>query len=573
MACKLHLFILITVVFIAYYNSTKCGFVFDDISAVRDNKDVRQKTPIKNLLLNDFWGTPMIQERSHKSYRPFCVLTFRINHWFNGLNASGYHFVNVVLHTIVCVQMYFFGCRLLGSSFMSFIASLIFALHPVHTEAVTGVVGRAELLSAIFSFFVLYFYEKSAYKNDNLEKNQCSNQPLKSVNGSCAVSNNNKSSQFLSHDKTSWFYMFLAFICVILATLSKEQGLTIVGVCVIYDIFIICNASLPELYMLVISLINFSFEKVPKFYWNTFKRILFFFITTIILLFFRIRIMGAQLPIFTNFDNPAASLSGLPRILTFNFMLPLNSWLLICPSWLCCDWTMGTIPIIEGLNDFRNVYTLSFYLFFLILFASIIRKSFYSSTSSHCGNSSGVDCSQTFFIHNDTNKIILFLSLIIFPFIPASNLFFPVGFVVAERILYIPSIGYCFLIALGFNKISCFINPYQKNSFNKMQKPYNSSNNFKNENLNTHEHKKNSVLPSINHIFLVICILSFFIKTVHRNEDWLDEETLFISALKVNKRNAKLYNNVGHALENKPDLANALRWKKYLKFCIYIVWF
>jgi len=38
----------------------------------------------------------------------------------------------------------------------------------------------------------------------------------------------------------------------------------------------------------------------------------------------------------------------------------------------------------------------------------------------------------------------------VFPFIPASNLFFPVGFVVAERVLYVPSMGFCLFVAVGF---------------------------------------------------------------------------------------------------------------------------
>jgi len=43
------------------------------------------------------------------------------------------------------------------------------------------------------------------------------------------------------------------------------------------------------------------------------------------------------------------------------------------------------------------------------------------------------------------------LALTVFPFIPASNLFFPVGFVVAERVLYAPSMGFCLLVAVGFH--------------------------------------------------------------------------------------------------------------------------
>ena len=45
--------------------------------------------------------------------------------------------------------------------------------------------------------------------------------------------------------------------------------------------------------------------------------------------------------------------------------------------------------------------------------------------------------------------LLLALSWTVIPFLPASNLFFPVGFVVAERILYLPSMGFCLLLAMG----------------------------------------------------------------------------------------------------------------------------
>lgn len=44
---------------LCYYNALDCGFVFDDISAIKDNRDLRQHTPLKNVFLDDFWGTPM----------------------------------------------------------------------------------------------------------------------------------------------------------------------------------------------------------------------------------------------------------------------------------------------------------------------------------------------------------------------------------------------------------------------------------------------------------------------------------------------------------------------------------
>jgi hypothetical protein len=42
-----------------YYNSCYCGFVFDDISAIKDNRDLRPHSPLVNIFFNDFWGTPM----------------------------------------------------------------------------------------------------------------------------------------------------------------------------------------------------------------------------------------------------------------------------------------------------------------------------------------------------------------------------------------------------------------------------------------------------------------------------------------------------------------------------------
>ncbi len=41
---------------LCYYNTLSCGFVFDDISAIKENRDLRPHTPLKNIFFNDFWG-------------------------------------------------------------------------------------------------------------------------------------------------------------------------------------------------------------------------------------------------------------------------------------------------------------------------------------------------------------------------------------------------------------------------------------------------------------------------------------------------------------------------------------
>ena len=127
---------LLLLILVVYLNALKCGFVFDDISAVLDNKDLKPHTPWTSLFWHDFWGTPMSREHSHKSYRPLCVLTFRLNYLVHGLEPWGYHLTNIILHALVCIMYY----RLLKalkvySLRVASISSYLFALHPIHTEA------------------------------------------------------------------------------------------------------------------------------------------------------------------------------------------------------------------------------------------------------------------------------------------------------------------------------------------------------------------------------------------------------------------------------------------------------
>ena len=122
---------------LAYLNSLSCGLVYDDIGAIRKNMDLRPNTPWWNLLYNDYWGQPMGDELSHKSYRPLTVATFRLNYMLHELEPLGYHLVNVLLHSAV-VYLYVLLCGVVFSEvWPALIAGLLFAVHPIHTEAVS----------------------------------------------------------------------------------------------------------------------------------------------------------------------------------------------------------------------------------------------------------------------------------------------------------------------------------------------------------------------------------------------------------------------------------------------------
>ena len=122
---------------LVYINTLDCGFCFDDSSAIESNQDLRPNTPWTNLIWDDFWGTPMHIEGSHKSYRPLCVATFRLNYLLHELQPMGYHLLNVLLHGAVC-YLYVQLCGVVFSAvWPALIAGLLFGVHPVHTEAVS----------------------------------------------------------------------------------------------------------------------------------------------------------------------------------------------------------------------------------------------------------------------------------------------------------------------------------------------------------------------------------------------------------------------------------------------------
>lgn len=127
-------------------------------------------------------------------------------------------------------------------------------------------------------------------------------------------------------------------------------------------------------------------------------------------------------------------------------------WLLFHPWWLCFDWSMGCVPLVSRLSDPRLLAAVIFWACLVCLLGWTIcrlhrpKGRYDSAISSTC-------CTISHF-SNSHRLVALSISLLVLPFLPASNLFFRVGFVLAERVLYLPSSGYCLLIALGVTTLA-----------------------------------------------------------------------------------------------------------------------
>ena len=157
--------------------------------AILENQFIIGASPVSGLLQSDFWGVPLSHSGSHKSYRPLTSLSFKINWMLTGPSPLFFHATNVLLHGIVTfIYMQFMASKVPAK--ISRTAGILFSVHPIHSEAVCGIVGRADILSAVFYLLTL-----------------------------------------LVHKSHGW--SLLTPLLATAAMLAKEQGVTVLGVCFI----------------------------------------------------------------------------------------------------------------------------------------------------------------------------------------------------------------------------------------------------------------------------------------------------------------------------------------------------
>ncbi|XP_073733858.1 protein O-mannosyl-transferase TMTC1 isoform X2 [Callorhinus ursinus] len=458
---------------LCYGRSLQGEFVHDDVWAIVNNPDVRPGAPLRwGIFTNDFWGKGMAENTSHKSYRPLCVLTFKLNILLTGMNPFYFHAVNVILHCLVTlVLMYTCDKAVFRNRGLAFATALLFAVHPVHTEAVAGIVGRADVLACLFFLLAFLSYNRSV---DQHHVGEC------------------------FPPTTSPFFLLLSLFLGTCAMLVKETGITVFGVCLVYDLFSLSHKQ-EKSYLTARSNRNFLLTMRPFL-----KRATLVISYVIVVLYFRLWIMGGSMPLFSEQDNPASfSPYILTRFLTYSYLLAFNVWLLLAPVTLCYDWQVGSIPLVETIWDVRNLAT--------ILLAIVM-----TLLSLHC---------LAAFKRLEHKEVLVGLLFLVFPFIPASNLFFRVGFVVAERVLYMPSMGYCILFVHGLRKLCTWLNRCGATMLT---------------------------------VCTVLLLLLFSWKTVKQNEIWLSRESLFRSGVQTLPHNAKVHYNYANFLKDQGRTREAI---------------
>jgi len=149
--------ILLCLTVLVYANSLFNGFTMDDELYILRNPQVTQHSI----------GLLFQPNTASNVFRPVTFATLALNWMAAGYKPFGYHLVNLFLHAGVVLLLLLVLRNVLASladgEIMSFVAAMLFAVHPIHTEAVSSVVGRSELLAAGFLLAAWLFHLQDRY--------------------------------------------------------------------------------------------------------------------------------------------------------------------------------------------------------------------------------------------------------------------------------------------------------------------------------------------------------------------------------------------------------------------------
>jgi tetratricopeptide (TPR) repeat protein len=160
---------------VVYANSFGREIIWDDQELPAQAQTLREPAQWLRVFSSNEAGSATAGAEGRLLYRPLTWLSHLIDLRLWGDRVRGYHITNLLLHLLSTLLVYAIGLSLLGSwadrgavpgkgsRWPAWLAALLFAIHPIHTEAVTWINGRADLLSTCFyllSFWLYLFYRR-----------------------------------------------------------------------------------------------------------------------------------------------------------------------------------------------------------------------------------------------------------------------------------------------------------------------------------------------------------------------------------------------------------------------------
>ena len=352
-----------------YANSLWNGFAYDDVYIIQQNSRVHQLRDLSQIWLTPYWpsfGTQL------GLYRPFAIFAFAIEWAIGGGKPWFFHFVNVLLHAGVSVLAFLLIERLFTAR-AAIAGALVFAIHPIHTEAVANVVGQNELWAGL------------------------------GVLAACLI--------YISRPegvRISWKRLAAILLLYFVALLTKESAVVLPGLLVLLDF--VQRRVIPNRE----SMLRYTRAMLPV--------VAAFTLALIAYLVQRHSVLG-------NLAGTDAA-PGLPYLREEHRVLnAFRAWpelirLSVFPLDLSVDYAPGVIFPSESLTPMVMLG--------MLLAIGTVLLMFATPWAPRAGLVAGW----------------FFLTLL-----PVSNFLFPIGVLIAERTLYIPSLAVCFAAGYAWEAV------------------------------------------------------------------------------------------------------------------------
>jgi tetratricopeptide (TPR) repeat protein len=401
---------LAVVTLVAFSNSFSTGFALDNqVLILGDTRIQSASAANAELIVNHTYWWP---NGESGLYRPLTTFSYLFNYAIleDADRPAGYHWINFFLHTANVILLFALMLRLLAGRARAFWAACaiaaLWAVHPVLTESVTNIVGRADLLAGFAVLSGVHLY--------------------------------------LTSLKTVGWRRGAAFAGLVVAAamgaFSKESAVVLPGVIVVYE---------------------FASKRQWRKMW---PGLLATAAPVGIMLWQRVVVLSASLPAEYPFaDNPITGASFFIGRLTAIKILARYLWLAVWPLKLSADYSYSQIPLARG-----------------------------SVEDWVCWIAIAAALAATLILWNRSRLAFFFIAFAFLNLLPASNLLFPIGALMAERLMYLPLAG---LVAAVVIVIDQTVD----------QVPV-----------------SNRALA----ICTVVIVCGFAVRTWLRNRDWTDDKTM-----------------------------------------------
>lgn len=388
--------------FLIFGNGITGSFVLDDVAVIENRGELKEAGGFFDLFVSPY------HQNMPKSglFRPLTMASYSLNYLIFGSSPVSFHVINIIIHGLNSFLVFWLVKYFLKSRTLAYLASLLFLFHPIHTEAVTSIVGRAELLAFLFSLVSVYF-----------------------------ISKNKK---------------ILAAVAFFMGLVSKETTLMI----------------LPIIFYLDLAFKNKSWREILS-------DNLFFIFPAVIYSFLRYLALGEYFvtgATTTIVENPLKFMAFPERIFTALEVLFIYFKKILWPVHLSADYSYNTIPVV------KNIFGSPASLIGLLILGVIVVMLVWRKTR---GTGFG-----------------LAAAMFLFPYLIISNIFLPIGTIMGERLMYFPSLGLVVVLAVLFNFV------FRKQGFYK----------------------------KAGYSIVAIILVFYGARTVIRNKDWRNNETLFKAA-------------------------------------------